>query len=58
MDMPDLYSLVKTDGQGHKELLEEHANSTKAGYTSAKQARLSLTFQSKIPENFGAAKNE
>jgi hypothetical protein len=31
MDMPALYSLVKTDGQGHKALLEEQANSTKAG---------------------------
>jgi hypothetical protein len=53
MDMPALYSLVKTDGQGHKVLLEEQANSTKVGYASAKQARLSLYFQSKIPEIFG-----
>jgi hypothetical protein len=53
MDMPALYSLVKTDGQGHKELLEEQANSTKVGYASAKQARLSLSFQSKIPDFFG-----
>jgi hypothetical protein len=58
MDMPDLYSLVKTDDQGHKALLEEQANSTKAGYASAKQARLSLSFQSKIPKIFGPKKNE
>jgi hypothetical protein len=53
MDMLALNSLVKTDGQGHKALLEEQANSTKAGYASAKQARLSLSFQSKIPVFFG-----
>jgi hypothetical protein len=53
MDMPALYSLLKTDGQGHKVVLEEQPNSTKAGYASAKQARLSLSFQSKIPEFFG-----
>jgi hypothetical protein len=57
MDMPDLYSLVRTDGQGHKALLEEQVNSTKAGYASAKQARLSLSLQSKIPV-FWAGKNE
>jgi hypothetical protein len=56
MDMPDMYSLVKTDGQGHKALLEEQANSTKAGYASEKQARLSLSFQSKIPDFFGPGK--
>jgi glucose dehydrogenase len=54
MDMPALYSVVKTDGQGHKALLEEQANSTKAGYALDKQARLSLSFQSKIPEFFWA----
>jgi hypothetical protein len=52
MDMPALYSLVNTDGQGHTALLEEQANSTKAGYASAKQTHLSLSFQSKIPEFF------
>jgi hypothetical protein len=36
MDMPALYSLVKTDGQGHTALLEEKANSPKAGYALAK----------------------
>jgi hypothetical protein len=56
MDIPALYSLVKTDGQGHKALLEEQANSTKVGYASTKQARLSLSFQSKIPEIFGPGK--
>jgi hypothetical protein len=53
MDMPALYSLVKTDGQGHKAILEEQASSTKAGYASVKQARLSLSFQSKITDFFG-----
>jgi hypothetical protein len=53
MDMPDLYSLVKTDGQGHKALLEEQANSTKAGYASAKQNHWSLSFQSKISDFLG-----
>jgi hypothetical protein len=56
MDMPALYSLVNTDDQGHKARLEEKSNSTKAGYTSAEQARLSLSLQSKIPENFGTEK--
>jgi hypothetical protein len=58
MDMPDMYSLAKTDGQGHKALLGEQANSTKSGYASAKQARLSLSFQSKIPGFFRVGKNE
>jgi hypothetical protein len=49
MDMLPLYSLVKIYVQGHKALLEEQATSTNAGYTSAKQAPLSLSFQSKIP---------
>jgi hypothetical protein len=56
MDMPVLYSLVKIYVQGHKALLEEQANSTKAGYASTKQACLSLSFQSKIPEIFGPGK--
>jgi hypothetical protein len=56
IDMPALYSLVKTYGQGHKTLLEEQANSTKAGYDSAKQAGLSLSFQSNIPDIFGPGK--
>jgi hypothetical protein len=56
MDMPALYSLVKTDGQGHKALLEEQANSTKAGYASAERACLSLSFQSKVPDIFGLGK--
>jgi hypothetical protein len=57
MDMPALYSLVKTYGQGHKALSEEQANSTKVVHASAQQARLSLSFQSKIPEIFGPGKN-
>jgi hypothetical protein len=56
MDMPALYSLLKTDDQVHRAILEEQANSTKAGYASAKQAHLSLSFQSKIPEIFGPGK--
>jgi hypothetical protein len=56
MDMPDLYSLVKMDGQGRKALLEEQANSTKVSYASAKQSHLSLSFQSKIPDFFGPGK--
>jgi hypothetical protein len=56
MDMPDLYSFAKTGGQGHKVLLEEQANYTKSGYASEKQARLSLSFQSIIPEIFGPGK--
>jgi hypothetical protein len=53
MDIPALYSLVKTYGQCHKALLEEQANSTEAEYASTKQARLSLSFQSKIPDFSG-----
>jgi hypothetical protein len=56
MDMPALYSLVKTDGNNLKALLEEQSHSSKAGYASSKQARLSLLFQCKIPEVFGPGK--
>jgi hypothetical protein len=56
MDMPALYSLVKTDGKNLKALLEEQFHSSKAGYASSKQARLSLSFQCKIPEVFGPGK--
>jgi hypothetical protein len=56
MDMPALYSLVKTDGKNLKALLEEQSHSSKAGYDSFKQARLSLSFQCKIPEVFGHGK--
>jgi glucose dehydrogenase len=31
MDMPALYSLVKTDGKNLKALLEGHSHSSKAG---------------------------
>lgn len=51
MDMPALYCLVKTGGQGHKALLEEQSNSTKAGYASAKQAHLSLLLSMQDPQN-------
>jgi hypothetical protein len=56
MDMPALYSLVKTDGKNLKALLEEQSHSSKDGYTSSKQARLSLLFQCKIPKVFGPGK--
>jgi hypothetical protein len=56
MDMPALYSLVKTDGKNLKALLEEQSHSSKAGYASSKQARLSLSFQCNIPEVFGPGK--
>jgi hypothetical protein len=56
MDMSALYSLVKTDGNNLKALLEEQSHSSKDGYASSKQARLSLLFQCKIPEVFGPGK--
>jgi hypothetical protein len=56
MDMPALYSIVKTDGKNLKALFEEQSHSSKAGYASSKQARLSLSFQCKIPEVFGPGK--
>jgi hypothetical protein len=42
---------------GDNVFLEEQANSTKAGYALAKKARLSLSFQCKIPEIFGPGKS-
>jgi hypothetical protein len=54
MDMPALYSLIRPDGQQHDVMLKEEYNSSKAGYTSSAQARLSLSFKMKVPGFFGA----
>jgi hypothetical protein len=48
MDMPALYSLARRDAQGYKGLLEEVSNSSKAGYSSSTQARISLSFKTKV----------
>jgi hypothetical protein len=56
MDLPALYSLVRPDGQGYRVLLEEESNSSKAGYASSTQARLALSFKTKVPGIFGADK--
>jgi hypothetical protein len=35
-------------------MLQEESNSSKAGYASSAQARLSLSFKMKVPGTFGA----
>jgi hypothetical protein len=60
MDMPALYSLIRPDGQQHDVMLQEESNSSRAGYTSSAQARLSLSFKMKVLGIFGtdrSAKN-
>jgi hypothetical protein len=54
MDVPALYSLIWTDGQQHDGRLQEESNSSKEGYASSAQARLSLSFKMKVPGIFGA----
>jgi hypothetical protein len=54
MDVPALYSLVHPDGQECDVMLTEESNSSKAGYASSAQARLSLSFITKVPGIFGA----
>jgi hypothetical protein len=54
MGMPALYSLARPDGQGYRVLLGEKSNSSKVGYASCTQARLALSFKTKLPEIFGA----
>jgi hypothetical protein len=54
MDMPDLYSFIRSDGQQHDVMLQEESNSSKAGYASSAQARLSLYFKMKVSGIFGA----
>jgi hypothetical protein len=49
MDMSALYSLIRPDGQQHDVMLQEESNSSKAGYASSEQARLSLSFKMKVP---------
>jgi hypothetical protein len=53
-DMPALYSLVRPDGQEHDVMLQEESNSSKAGYASSAQARLSVSFKMKVPRIFVA----
>jgi hypothetical protein len=60
MNMPELYSLVRPNGQQHDGMLQEESNSSKAGYASSAQAHLSLSFKMKVPGIFGedwSAKN-
>jgi hypothetical protein len=52
-DMPALYSLVRPDDQCYHIILEEESNSSKAGYDSSTQARLSLSFKTKFLGIFG-----
>jgi hypothetical protein len=54
MDMPALYSLIRPYGQHHDVMLQEESNSSKAGYASSAQARLSLSFKMKVLGFFGA----
>jgi hypothetical protein len=54
MDVPALYSLIRPDGQQHDVMLQEESNSSKAGYASSAQARLSLSLKKKVPGFFGA----
>jgi hypothetical protein len=62
MDIPALYSLVRPDGTAYDTLLEEESNSCKAGYAYSAQARLPLSFKTKVlgifgGENFARNKN-
>jgi hypothetical protein len=52
MDMSELYSLVRPDGQEYDVMLTEESNSSKAGYASSAQARLSISFKTKVPGIF------
>jgi hypothetical protein len=54
MDMLAFYSLIRPDGQQHDVMLQEEFNSSKAGYASSAQARLSRYFKMKVPGIFGA----
>jgi hypothetical protein len=56
MDMPALYSLVRTDGQEYDVLLQEQYHSSRAGFASSTQARLALSLKTKVPGIFGADK--
>jgi hypothetical protein len=53
LDMPVLYSLVRPDDQRYQIILEEESNSSKAGYASSTQARLALSFKTKLLGIFG-----
>jgi hypothetical protein len=54
MEMLALYSLIRPDDQQHDVMLQEESNSSKSGYASSAQARLSLSFKMKVPDFFGA----
>jgi hypothetical protein len=56
MDMPALYSLVRPDGQDYYVLLQEQYHSSRVGFSSSTQARLDLSFKTKVPGIFGADK--
>jgi hypothetical protein len=56
MDMPSLYSDVRPDGPVYDTLLVEESNSSNAGYASSAQARLALSFKTKVPGIFGGEK--
>jgi hypothetical protein len=56
MDMPALYSLVRPYGQAYDVLLQEKSYSRRAGFALSNQARLDLSFKTKVPGIFGADK--
>jgi hypothetical protein len=56
MDMPTLYSIVQPYGQEYDALLQEQSHSSRAGFSSSTQARLDLSFKTKVPGIFGANK--
>jgi hypothetical protein len=56
MDMHALYSLVRPDGQEYDVLLQEQYHSSRAGFGSSTQARLALSFKTKVPGIFRADK--
>jgi hypothetical protein len=55
MYMPALYTLVSPDGQNHDMMLTEEYNSSESGYVYSAHARLSLSFQTKVPGFLGLA---
>jgi hypothetical protein len=52
-DMSALYSLVRPDGKDYDVLLQEQSHSRRAGYAYSTQARLDLSFKTKILGIFG-----
>jgi hypothetical protein len=49
MDIIALYSLVRPAAQEYDVLLQEQSHSSRAGFASSTQARLAVSFKTKVP---------